>query len=77
MAESVSQMAACVFCNNDDCSTVVILSAVPDYRKRFDHQNHDLEVDCPACHRPFSISVREIVFQDVTDGDVAAGYILV
>ena len=76
MPEPVSQIAACAACTKSDCGTVVILPSIPDHGKRFDFQNHYLEVVCPACHRPFAIGVGEIFFQDVTDNEISAGYIL-
>ena len=71
----MSQAAACAPCDKEDCSSVVILPAVPDTAKRFDFQRLLLEVNCPACHRAFSVPVRDIVYRDVTDEHLRRGFI--
>lgn len=70
----MSQAAACAQCDKDDCSTVVILPAVPDSAKKFDFRTSRLEVDCPACHRAFTVPVNEIVYCDVTDEHLRIGF---
>jgi hypothetical protein len=72
----VSEVAACARCTNEACSALVILPAVPDDDRRFDEQKHSMEIDCPVCHQPFSISFREIFLYEVTDDDLLGGYVV-
>lgn len=69
------KIAACAFCENLDCQSVVVLPAVPDTAKKFDFRSNRLEVACPACSCRFSISPSDIIFRDVTKTDFSIGYI--
>ena len=72
----MSEVAACVHCTNDGCSALVILPAIADGDRRFDAQTQSIEMDCPVCHQPFSISFKEIFLYEVTDRDLLAGYVV-
>jgi hypothetical protein len=72
----VSEVAACVRCANEACSALVILPAIPDGGRRFDEQKHSMQIDCPVCDQPFSISYTEIFLYGVTDEDLLAGYVV-
>jgi len=52
----------------------VIVPAVPDSAKRFEHQKQCLEMVCPACHRFFSIPFGSIEYREVTDEQLSLGY---
>lgn len=72
----MSEVAACVRCTNEGCSALVILPAIPDGGRRFDERKGTMEIDCPVCHQPFSISYKEIFLYEVTDDDLLAGYVV-
>ena len=72
----LSEVAACVLCTNEVCSALVILPAIPDGGRRFDKQKQFMEIDCPVCSQPFSVSFTEIFLYKVTDDDLLAGYVV-
>jgi hypothetical protein len=72
----VSEVAACVRCNHEVCSALVILPAIPDGGRRFDEEKQSMEINCPRCHQPFSVSFKEIFLFGVTDDDLLAGYVV-
>lgn len=72
----MSQVAACARCENLDCPTIVVIPAVPESAKRFDFDRNRLELCCPVCQQPFSVSVGEIDFRDVSDDDLRTGYVV-
>lgn len=72
---SISQSAACVRCDKEDCSAVVIIPAVRDNLKRIEHAKQHFELTCPACHRLFSVPFRNVEYRDVTDEDLTWGFI--
>ena len=72
----MSEVAACVRCTNEVCPALVILPAIPDGGRRIDEQKGSMEIDCPVCHQPFSISFKEIFLYEVTDNDLLAGYVV-
>ena len=72
----MSEVAACVRCTSEVCSALVILPAIPDDGRRLDEQKGTMEIDCPVCHQPFSISFKEIFLYEVRDDDLLAGYVV-
>jgi hypothetical protein len=72
----VGEVAACVRCTNEGCPALVILPSIPDEGRRFDERKLSMEIDCPVCHQPFSISFKEIFLYEVTDDDLLAGYVV-
>ena len=71
----MSQSAACARCDKENCSAIVIIPAVRDKAKKFDHREQTLELVCPACSRPFSAPLRNITYLDVTDEQLTQGFI--
>jgi hypothetical protein len=65
-----------VRCTNEVCSALVILPAIPDGGRRFDEQKRSIEIHCPVCHQPLSISFTEIFLYEVTDDDLLAGFVV-
>ena len=72
----MSEVAACARCTNEACSALVILPAIPDGGRRIDEEKGSMEIDCPVCHKPFTISFKEIFLYEVTDADLLAGYVV-
>jgi hypothetical protein len=70
----MSQSAACARCDKQDCSSTVIIPAIPDRDKKFDTAAQSLELICPACHRLFSTPIREIKYLEVTDEQLSLGF---
>ena len=68
------QCAACARCNKEDCSAVVIIPAVTEKSKKFSHQEQCLYINCPSCHREFSVPLRNVEYLDVTDEQLSQGY---
>jgi hypothetical protein len=64
------QSAACVRCDKNDCAAVVILPALPDNAKKFEADKQRLDLVCPACHRFFAVSVKDVEVCDVSDEDL-------
>ena len=72
---SISQSAACVCCDKGDCTAVVIIPAVRDNLKKVEYAKQHFELICPACHRFFSVPFRNVEYRDVTDEELARGFI--
>jgi hypothetical protein len=70
-----TQSAGCARCDKEDCGAVVIIPAVRNQLTRIDYSARTLELICPACHRFFSFPFREVEFHDVTDEQLANGFI--
>lgn len=72
---AISQSAACVRCDKEGCSAVVIIPAVRNYWKKVEHAKQCFELTCPACRRFFSAPFRNVEYRDVTDDQLTWGYI--
>lgn len=53
---------------------VVIIPSLPDRDKKYNHQEQNVEMICPACSRLFSAPIRSIEYRDVTDEQLSRGY---
>jgi len=72
---AISQSAACIRCDEQDCLAVVIIPAVRNNLKRVEHAKQRFELTCPACHRIFSVPFRNVEYRDVTDEQLISGFI--
>jgi len=72
---AICQSAACARCDKEDCAAVVIIPAVRDNLKRFEHAKQRIELICPSCHRLFSVPFRNVEYRDVTDEQLRWGFI--
>jgi len=70
----ISQSAACVRCDKEDCSAIVIIPAVRDNVKKIEHAKQRVELVCPACHRVFSVPFRDVEYYGVTDEQLTRGF---
>ncbi len=64
----------CVTCDKEKCGAAVILSAAASGTKHFDQVKDRLDVICPACHRPFSISIFKLEWLEVDEREFAQGF---
>jgi hypothetical protein len=72
---ATSQFAACASCDKEDCSAIVIVPAVPAEMRKVEPSKQRVEMVCPACHRFFSVPLREVECRDVTDEQLIRGFI--
>lgn len=72
---AISQSAACACCDKENCLAVVIIPALPNYLKRVEMSKQCYELVCPACHRFFSVSFRNVEDRDVTGEQLTQGFI--
>ena len=67
----------CTSCDKPDCGAIVVItnpSVAPE--KKQPHRAGDrLDLTCPACGRPFSISILELDWLEVDDNDFARGFV--
>jgi len=64
----------CVPCDHEACGVAVILSATASGTKHFDQVKDCLDVICPACHSPFSISIFKLQWMEVDEREFAQGF---
>jgi len=64
----------CATCDKQECGAAVIVSAAASGSKYFDQVTDCLDVTCPACHRPFSISIFKLQWQQVHENAFAQGF---
>jgi len=64
----------CVTCDKEDCGATVILSAVASGTKHFNQTKDCLDVICPACNRPFSVSIFKLQWLEVDDREIDQGF---
>jgi len=69
MREKTS-LEPCVICDKPDCSATVIVSKVNPETKHFNRANDTLDLVCPACERPFSVSILTIEWFEVATDEL-------
>ena len=65
----------CVACDKEDCGATVILSAVASGPKHFNQETDCLDVICPACNTPFSISIFKLQWLEAEEAEILQGFI--
>ena len=75
MCMRISQSAACVRCDKEDCSAIVIIPAVPVEMRKVERSKQSLELICLACNRFFSVPFKEVEHHYVTDEELLRGFI--
>jgi hypothetical protein len=64
----------CAICDRPNCGATVIVSKVGPDKKRFDSETACIEMICPACHRPFELSVTGMERVNVSDDQRRTGF---
>jgi len=65
----------CATCDKKDCGATVILSTVASGTKHFNQAKDCLDVVCPACNRPFSISIFKLQWMEVDEHEFTQGFL--
>ena len=68
--------APCVKCNKPDCGAIVIVPSVASEKRQFDRLAEILNVTCPACDRPFSVSISKLEWLEVEEDQLKGGFFL-
>jgi hypothetical protein len=69
-----SVLEPCVTCNKPDCGATVMLSVMGSKEKHFNRTTDCLELICPACNRPFLISIFRLEWLEVNEQELGRGF---
>jgi len=72
--ESVHEIELCAICDRPNCGATVIVSRLGSDRKRFDSETASIEMICPACDKPFELSITEMKRVNVSDDELRMGF---
>jgi hypothetical protein len=64
----------CAICDRPNCGATVIVSRLASDKKRFDSESASIEIICPACDKPFELSITEMERVNVSDDQVRIGF---
>jgi hypothetical protein len=66
-------LAPCVTCDKEDCGATLILSASSE-TKHYDSTDDCFDLVCPACKRPFSVSIFRLQWLEVDTNERSRGF---
>jgi hypothetical protein len=72
--EFVHGIELCAICDRPNCGATVIVSRLGSERKRFDSETASIEMICPACDKPFELSITEMKRVNVSDDQLRMGF---
>jgi hypothetical protein len=72
--ESVHRIELCAICDRSSCGATVIVSRLGSDKKRFDSESASIEMICPACDKPFELSITEMERVNVSDDQLQTGF---
>jgi hypothetical protein len=64
----------CAICDRPNCGATIIVSRLGSDKKRFDSETASIEMICPACHKPFELSITEMERVNVSDDQLRTGF---
>jgi hypothetical protein len=67
--------APCLRCDKPDCGVMVIVPSVVSEKRQFNRLAETLSVTCPACDRPFSVSISKLEWLEVQEGQLKGGFL--
>ena len=68
------RLEPCVTCDKPDCGATVIIPNLAPERKQFNQSDDCLNVTCPACNLPFSVSIFKLEWLEVKDDEFRRGF---
>ena len=72
--ECMHVIELCAICDRPNCGATVIVSRLGSDKKRFDSETASIEMICPACHKPFELSITEMERVHVSDDQLQTGF---
>ena len=64
----------CAICDRPNCGATVIVSKLGSDRKRFDSETASIEMICPACNKPFELSITAMERVNVSEDQLQIGF---
>ena len=64
----------CAICARPNCGATVIVSRLASDKKRFDAETASIEMICPACQKPFELSITNMERVSVSDDQLRTGF---
>lgn len=71
---SEPRSAPCVKCDKPDCRVTVIVPSVASEKRQFNRPAQTFNMTCPACDRPFSVSISELEWLEVEEAQLKGGF---
>lgn len=68
------RLAPCVVCDKSDCGAKVIVPNVSPEKRQFNQSTECLNLTCPACERPFSVSIFKLEWLEVDEDEFRRGF---
>lgn len=68
------RLEPCITCDRPDCGATVILPSLASGRIHFNQEADCLDLKCPACNRPFSVSISKLEWLEFDGSDFAIGF---
>jgi hypothetical protein len=72
--EFVRRIELCAICDRPGCGATVIICRVGSDKKLFDAETISIEMICPACDKPFALSITEMERFSVSDEQLQIGF---
>jgi len=72
--EFLRRIELCAICDRPGCGATVIICRVGSDKKRFDAETISIEMICPACDKPFALSITEMERLSVSDEQLRIGF---
>ena len=64
----------CAICDRPNCGATIIVCKLGADKKRFDSESACIEMICPACHKPFAVSIMDMERINVSDDQLRTGF---
>lgn len=68
------EIELCAICDRPNCGATVIVSKLGSDRKRFDSETASIEMICPACDKPFELSITAMERVNVSEDQLRTGF---
>jgi hypothetical protein len=70
----VPTVQVCAICDRQNCGATVVLSRLGSDKKHFDSETASIELICPACSKPFEVSITEMERVAVSEDQLQKGF---
>jgi hypothetical protein len=70
----VHRIELCAICDRPNCGATVIISRLDSDKKHFDSETASIELICPACDKPFELSITEMERVNISDEQLRIGF---
>jgi hypothetical protein len=68
------RLEPCMACDKSDCQATLILPNLSSTKKHFNPETNCFDLICPACNRPFSISIFKLAWLEVDEIEFMKGF---